>query len=517
MAMAAMASPSSMTMIPARHHGAAPSPSTSGDSSVRRLRAQPGHVRRGRGTSVSTAAARRRPFVFTPRAVSDSKSSQTCLDPDASTSVLGIILGGGAGTRLYPLTKKRAKPAVPLGANYRLIDIPVSNCLNSNISKIYVLTQFNSASLNRHLSRAYGSNIGGYKNEGFVEVLAAQQSPDNPNWFQGTADAVRQYLWLFEEHNVMEFLILAGDHLYRMDYEKFIQAHRETDADITVAALPMDEKRATAFGLMKIDEEGRIIEFAEKPKGDQLKAMMVDTTILGLDDVRAKEMPYIASMGIYVFSKDVMLQLLREQFPGANDFGSEVIPGATSIGKRVQAYLYDGYWEDIGTIEAFYNANLGITKKPIPDFSFYDRSAPIYTQPRHLPPSKVLDADVTDSVIGEGCVIKNCKIHHSVVGLRSCISEGAIIEDTLLMGADYYETEANKKLLAEKGGIPIGIGKNSHIRRAIIDKNARIGDNVKIINVDNVQEAARETDGYFIKGGIVTVIKDALLPSGTVI
>ncbi|KAF8675604.1 hypothetical protein HU200_047676 [Digitaria exilis] len=267
-------------------------------------------------------------------------------------------------------------------------------------------------------------------------------------------------------------------------------------------------------------------------------ASTVDTTILGLDDVRAKEMPYIASMGIYVFSKDVMLQLLREQFPGANDFGSEVIPRGNEHWKegmlgshlleqhlkiyyyflQVQAYLYDGYWEDIGTIEAFYNANLGITKKPIPDFSFYDRSAPIYTQPRHLPPSKVLDADVTDSVIGEGCVIKNCKIHHSVVvGLRSCISEGAIIEDTLLMGADYYETEADKKLLAETGGIPIGIGKNSHIRRAIIDKNARIGDNVKIINVDNVQEAARETDGYFIKGGIVTVIKDALLPSGTVI
>nr|ABN59380.1 cytosolic small subunit ADP glucose pyrophosphorylase [Triticum aestivum] len=446
-----------------------------------------------------------------------SSSKHADLNPHANDSVLGIILGGGAGTRLYPLTKKRAKPAVPLGANYRLIDIPVSNCLNSNIPKIYVLTQFNSASLNRHLSRAYGSNIGGYKNEGFVEVLAAQQSPDNPDWFQGTADAVRQYLWLFEEHNVMEYLILAGDHLYRMDYEKFIQAHRESDADITVAALPVDEERATAFGLMKIDEEGRIIEFAEKPKGEQLKAMMVDTTILGLDDARAKEMPYIASMGIYVISKHVMLQLLREQFPGANDFGSEVIPGATSTGMRVQAYLYDGYWEDIGTIEAFYNANLGITKKPIPDFSFYDRSAPIYTQPRHLPPSKVLDADVTDSVIGEGCVIKNCKIHHSVVGLRSCISEGAIIEDTLLMGADYYETEADKKLLAEKGGIPIGIGKNSHIKRAIIDKNARIGDNVMIINVDNVQEAARETDGYFIKSGIVTVIKDALLPSGTVI
>ncbi|KAM0875171.1 hypothetical protein ACQ4PT_036970 [Festuca glaucescens] len=515
MAMGAATSPSKMLSPTQRASTAAASASTSRES-LRLLRAPRGRRQRPRGLALSPAPARR-PFVFSPRAVSDSKSSQTCLDPDASTSVLGIILGGGAGTRLYPLTKKRAKPAVPLGANYRLIDIPVSNCLNSNISKIYVLTQFNSASLNRHLSRAYGSNIGGYKNEGFVEVLAAQQSPDNPNWFQGTADAVRQYLWLFEEHNVMEYLILAGDHLYRMDYEKFIQAHRETDADITVAALPMDEERATAFGLMKIDEEGRIVEFAEKPKGEQLKAMMVDTTILGLDDVRAKEMPYIASMGIYVISKHVMLQLLRDQFPGANDFGSEVIPGATSTGMRVQAYLYDGYWEDIGTIEAFYNANLGITKKPIPDFSFYDRSAPIYTQPRHLPPSKVLDADVTDSVIGEGCVIKNCKIHHSVVGLRSCISEGAIIEDTLLMGADYYETEADKKLLAEKGGIPIGIGKNSHIRRAIIDKNARIGDNVKIINVDNVQEAARETDGYFIKSGIVTVIKDALLPSGTVI
>ncbi|KAH0869985.1 hypothetical protein HID58_077007 [Brassica napus] len=457
---------------------------------------------RHRRESVVSRGRMRNPMIVSPKAVSDSQNSQTCLDPDASRSVLGIILGGGAGTRLYPLTKKRAKPAVPLGANYRLIDIPVSNCLNSNINKIYVLTQFNSASLNRHLSRAYATNMGGYKNEGFVE---------------GTADAVRQYLWLFEEHNVLEYLILAGDHLYRMDYEKFIQAHRETDADITVAALPMDEERATAFGLMKIDEEGRIVEFAEKPKGEQLKAMKVDTTILGLDDKRAKEMPYIASMGIYVVSKDVMLELLRNKFPGANDFGSEVIPGATSLGLRVQAYLYDGYWEDIGTIEAFYNANLGITKKPVPDFSFYDRSAPIYTQPRYLPPSKMLDADVTDSVIGEGCVIKNCKIHHSVVGLRSCISEGAIIEDSLLMGADYYETASEKSLLAAKGSVPIGIGKNSHIKRAIIDKNARIGDNVKIINSDNVQEAARETEGYFIKSGIVTVIKDALIPTGTLI
>ncbi|KAG6547038.1 hypothetical protein Mapa_011655 [Marchantia paleacea] len=455
--------------------------------------------------------------LVAPRAVSDSQNGESCLTPEAGRSVLGIILGGGAGTRLYPLTKKRAKPAVPLGANYRLIDIPVSNCINSNVQKIYVLTQFNSASLNRHLSRAYGSNMGGYKNEGFVEVLAAQQSPENPNWFQGTADAVRQYLWLFEEQNVLEFLVLAGDHLYRMDYQNFIQAHRDTNADITVAALPMDEARAEAFGLMKINEKGRIVEFAEKPKGDELKAMGVDTTVLGLDEARAKEMPYIASMGIYVVSKDAMIKLLREDFPEANDFGSEVIPGATKLGMNVQAYLYDGYWEDIGTIEAFYNANLGLTKKPVPDFSFYDRTSPIYTQARFLPPSKMLDADVTDSVIGEGCVIKNCKIYHSVVGLRSWIAEGAIVEDALLMGADYYETDEQRSELLATGGIPMGIGRNSIIKRAIIDKNARIGENVKIVNRDDVQEAARETDGYFIKSGIVTIIKDAVIPNDTVI
>ncbi|CAK9225025.1 unnamed protein product [Sphagnum jensenii] len=456
--------------------------------------------------------------VVSPRAVSDSQTVRdACLDPDASRSVLGIILGGGAGTRLYPLTKKRAKPAVPLGANYRLIDIPVSNCINSNINKIYVLTQFNSASLNRHLSRAYSSNMGGYKNEGFVEVLAAQQSPENPNWFQGTADAVRQYLWLFEEAQVLEYVVLAGDHLYRMDYQQFIQVHRETNADITVAALPMDEARATAFGLMKINDKGRIVEFSEKPKGDALKAMQVDTTVLGLDAERAKQMPYIASMGIYVVSKEAMISLLRDDFPDANDFGSEVIPGATKLGMKVQAYLYDGYWEDIGTIEAFYNANLGITKKPIPDFSFYDRSAPIYTQARFLPPSKMLDADVMDSVIGEGCIIQNCKIYHSVVGLRSWVAEGAVIQDALLMGADYYETDQHRGELLLTGGIPMGIGKNSVVKRAIVDKNARIGSNVKIVNKDDVVEAARESDGYFIKSGIVTIIKDAVIPNGTII
>ncbi|KAE8660422.1 Glucose-1-phosphate adenylyltransferase small subunit [Hibiscus syriacus] len=424
---------------------------------------------------------KRTPFTISPKAVSDSRNSHACLEPDTSRSVLGIILGGGAGTRLYPLTKKRAKPAVPLGANYRLIDIPVSNCLNSNISKIYVLTQFNLASLNGIF----------------------------PGHTRATWAVTRR-------KGLLKFLLLSRV-LKTQTGSRFILAHRETSADIIVAAFPMDEKRATAFGLMKIDEEGRVIEFSEKPKGDQLKAMQVDTTILGLDDKKAKEMPFIASMGIYVVSKNVMLDLLSNKFPGANDFGSEVIPGATSIGMRVQAYLYEGYWKDIGTIEAFYNANLGITKKPVPDFSFYDRSSPIYTQPHYLPPSKMLDADVTDSVIGEGCVIKNCRIHHSVVGLRSCISKGAIVEDTLLMGADYYETEADRKFLAEKGSVPIIIGKNSHIKRAIIDKNARIGDDVKIINSDNVLEAEKETDGYFIKSGIITIVKDALIPSGTLI
>lgn len=457
-----------------------------------------------------------RPTGF-PRAVSDSRSSEPCLDPEVNLSVLGIILGGGAGTRLYPLTKNRAKPAVPLAANYRLIDIPVSNCINSDITKVYVLTQFNSTSLNRHISQSYPGNMGSYKNVGFVEILAAQQSPENPNWFQGTADAVRQYLWLFNEHPVMEFLILAGDHLYRMDYKKFIQTHRETHADITIAALPIDEKRATSLGLMKIDNAGRIIEFAEKPKGEQLKAMTVDTSVLGLDEERAKAMPYIASMGIYVIGKEAMMKLLCEEFPQANDFGSEVIPSATSIGMKVQAHLFDGYWEDIGTIEAFYNANIGLTKKPVPDFSFYDRSAPIYTQKRSLPPSKILGADITDSVIGEGCTMKNCKIHHSVVGLCSWIEEGAIIEDSLLLGADYYETDEERSSTFAKGGVPIGVGKNSHLRRAIIDKNARIGDNVKIINANNVQEAAREADGYFIKAGIVVIIKGATIPSGTII
>lgn len=426
--------------------------------------------------------------------------------------VLAIILGGGAGTRLYPLTKMRAKPAVPVAGKYRLIDIPVSNCINSEIFKIYVLTQFNSASLNRHIARTY--NFTGFS-EGFVEVLAAQQTPENPNWFQGTADAVRQYLWLLNEWDAEEYLILSGDHLYRMDYRQFIQRHRETGADITLSVIPIDKSRASDFGLMKIDQSGRVIDFSEKPKGDELDRMQVDTSVLGLSPEQAKLQPYIASMGIYVFKKDVLIKLLKESLE-STDFGKEIIPDA-SKDYNVQAYLFDDYWEDIGTIEAFYHANLALTKQPLPPFSFYDEKAPIYTRARYLPPSKLLSCHVTESIVGEGCILKDCRIQHSVLGVRSRIEAGCVIEESLLMGADFYQPFVERQCNLEKGDIPVGIGTDTIIRRAIIDKNACIGHDVKIINKDNVQEAERENQGFYIRSGIVVVLKNAVIADGTII
>jgi glucose-1-phosphate adenylyltransferase len=428
--------------------------------------------------------------------------------------VLAIILGGGAGTRLYPLTKLRAKPAVPLASKYRLIDIPVSNCINSEIYKIYVLTQFNSASLNRHLSRTYV--FSGF-NEGFVEVLAAQQTPENANWFQGTADAVRQYLTLFQEWDVDDLLILSGDHLYRMDYGDFIRRHQETNADITISVVPMDDRRASDFGLMKIDDAGRVVSFSEKPKGDALKAMRVDTTVLGLSPEEARQNPYIASMGIYVFKKDVLIKLLKENLE-RTDFGKEIIPNSADH-YNVQAYLFSGYWEDIGTIEAFYEANMALTQQPYPPFSFYDEKAPIYTRPRYLPPTKLLDCHIKESIIAEGCILKDCSITHSVLGVRTRIESGCVIEDTMIMGADYYQSLAERSSGSgcSTDKVPLGIGKETTIRRAIIDKNAHIGCNVQIINKDRVQEAERENLGFFIRSGIVVVLKGATIPDGTVI
>ncbi|NET09853.1 MAG: glucose-1-phosphate adenylyltransferase [Symploca sp. SIO2B6] len=434
--------------------------------------------------------------------------------------VLSIILGGGAGTRLYPLTKQRAKPAVPLAGKYRLIDIPVSNCINSGILKSYVLTQFNSTSLNRHITRAY--NFSGFS-EGFIEVLAAQQTPDNPSWFQGTADAVRKYLWLFQEWDVDEYLILSGDHLYRMDYSKFVQRHRDTNADITISVVPIDEGPASAFGLMKLDDAtGRVIQFLEKPKGEALRSMQVDTTSLGLSPEIAKIKPYIASMGIYVFKKDVMIDLLNANLD-QTDFGKEIIPAASND-FNIQAYLFDGYWEDIGTIGAFYEANLALTKQPDPLFSFYDEQAPIYTRSRYLPSSKLLDCQITESIVGDGCILKKCQIHHSVLGIRSRITEGCVIRDTLIMGADYYQAEeghgssrTGSRFPDDETGVPLGIGESTSIQGAIIDKNARIGKNVKILNKDRVEESNREDEGFYIRNGIVVVLKNAVIPDGTVI
>jgi len=425
---------------------------------------------------------------------------------------LAIILGGGAGTRLYPLTKLRAKPAVPLAAKYRLIDIPISNCINSEIQRIYVLTQFNSASLNRHITRTYG--MAGFS-QGFVEVLAAQQTTESPSWFEGTADAVRKYLWLFAEWDVDEYLILSGDHLYRMNYADFIHRHRETKADITLSVVPVDEHRASDFGLMKIDKTGRVISFSEKPKGDALKAMRVDTSVLGLTAKKAREFPYIASMGIYVFEKQVLHDLLSES-RDRTDFGREVIP-ASAKDFNVQAYLFKDYWEDIGTIEAFYNANLALTQQPDPPFSFYDEKAPIYTRSRYLPPTKLLDTKVIESIVGEGCILKECTVKRSVIGIRSRIEAGCVIDNALLMGSDYYESPAERAKTSESGKVPLGVGANSTIQRAIVDKNTRIGRNVRIINKDRVAESSREDLGFVIRNGIIVVIKNATIADGTVI
>jgi glucose-1-phosphate adenylyltransferase len=426
--------------------------------------------------------------------------------------VLAIILGGGAGTRLYPLTKLRAKPAVPLGSKYRLIDIPVSNCINAEILKIYVLTQFNSASLNRHLNRSY--IFSGFR-EGFVEVLSAQQTKENDTWFQGTADAVRQYIDLIKEWDVDEYLILSGDHLYRMDYSKFIERHRETNADITLSVVPIDEKRASDFGLMKINSQGRVVDFSEKPKGEALHKMRVDTTVLGLSKAEATQSPYIASMGIYVFKKEVLIDLLQSNLE-QTDFGKEIIPAAAQ-NHNVQAYLFNGYWEDIGTIESFYEANLALTKQPQPPFSFYDENAPIYTRSRYLPPTKLLDCQITESMIGEGCILKECRVHHSVLGVRTRIEANCTIEDTLIMGADFYEPFAERQSGLQNGGVPVGIGEGSTIRRAIIDKNARIGRHVQITNKDRVEEAQREEEGFYIRNGIVVVFKNTTIADNTII
>ena len=428
--------------------------------------------------------------------------------------VLAIILGGGAGTRLYPLTKMRAKPAVPLAGKYRLIDIPISNCINSGINKMYVLTQFNSASLNRHLTQSYNLSAG--FGQGFVEVLAAQQTPESPSWFEGTADAVRKYQWLFQEWDVDHYLILSGDQLYRMDYSAFVDHHISTGADVSIGALPVDAAQAEGFGLMHTNDHGRIQEFREKPKGEALKAMWVDTSRLGLGAEEALKRPYLASMGIYVFSRDTLFDLLAQN-PTATDFGKELIPTSLQRGDHLQSYLFDDYWEDIGTIGAFYEANLALTAQPNPAFSFYDEKFPIYTRPRYLPPSKMLDTQVTESIIGEGSMLKACNIHHCVLGVRSRVEDEVVLQDTLVMGNDFFESSEERAVLRERGGTPLGVGRGTTVKRAILDKNVRIGRDVTIVNKDRVEEADRPELGFYIRNGIVVVVKNATIPDGMVV
>lgn len=434
-------------------------------------------------------------------------------------NVASIILGGGAGTRLFPLTSRRAKPAVPIGGCYRLIDIPMSNCINSGINKVFILTQYNSFSLNRHLARTYnfnGVNFG----DGFVEVLAATQTPGEAGkkWFQGTADAVRQFIWVFENaknKDVEHVLILSGDHLYRMNYMDFVQKHIDSDADITVSCIPMDDSRASDYGLMKIDNSGRIVQFAEKPKGADLQAMQVDTTLLGLSKSEAAKLPYIASMGVYVFKTDVLLKLLKWSYPSCNDFGSEIIPSAVKE-HNVQAFLFNDYWEDIGTIKSFFDANLALTEQP-PKFEFCDPNTPFFTSPRFLPPTKVDQCRIVDAIISHGCFLRDCSVQHSVVGVRSRLESGVELKDTMMMGADYYQTEAEIAALLAEGKVPVGVGQNTKISNCIIDKNAKIGRDVIIANGDGVEEAERPDEGFFIRSGITVVLKNATIKDGTIV
>jgi len=426
-------------------------------------------------------------------------------------NLLAVILGGGAGSRLFPLTRDRSKPAVPLGGKYRLVDVPISNCINSDVIRMFVLTQYNSASLNRHIATTYRFSPFA---DGFVEILAAEQTPESGQWFQGTADAVRQVLPHIRDWRIDTLLILSGDHLYRMDYRKFLARHYETNADITISVIPIVPDSASEFGLLKTDNDGRIIEFREKPQGEDLEKMRVDTTSLGLTAEEASARPYLASMGIYVFKYERLEEVLKEDSTRL-DFGKEVIPG--SIHKyNVQAYLFNDYWEDIGTIAAFYKANLDMTTA-LPPFNLFDAEAPMLTRSRYLPPSKIDNCEIRDSIVSDGCIINGAKISNSVIGLRSRIGGGAQIEASYMMGADYYQTLEDMQTDLAAGTPWIGVGKGSIIRRAIVDKNARIGANVRLLNDTGVEHLDGPDGNYYIRDRIIIVPKNGLIPDGTVV
>jgi len=424
-------------------------------------------------------------------------------------NVVAVILGGGAGSRLFPLTHERSKPAVPLGGTYRLIDVPVSNCINSEITQIFVLTQYNSASLNRHISRTYRFSS---FSTGFVEVLAAEQTKDNPEWFQGTADAVRQMLPHLRDWHVDTLLILSGDHLYRMDYRRFLDRHFDTGASLTISVVPCRSDDAQEFGLLKANAKGEIVEFKEKPKGEALEAMRVDTTKFGLTSEDAAKRPFLASMGIYVFNYEKLVELLKADNTWV-DFGREIIPAAIQK-YTVHAHLFEDYWEDIGTIRAFYEANLDLAS-PLPKFNFFDASAPIYTRSRYLPPSKMHGCDIDNSMVSEGCILNGVHVRNSIIGLRSRIDGGADIKNSIVMGTDFYESIATIQTNQDAGRPHIGIGTNSIIRRAIIDKNVRIGKNVRLLNRGEVENYDAPDRSYYIREGIIIIPKNATIPDGS--
>ena len=412
--------------------------------------------------------------------------------------VLTLILGGGRGTRLFPLTRMRSKPAVPLGGKYRLIDIPISNCLHAGLKRIFVLTQFNSASLNRHIAQTYRLDM---FSEGFVEVLAAEQTPESSDWFQGTADAVRQGARHFAGYDADHYLILAGDHLYRMDFNEMIDSHIESGADITIAAQPVTPADATEMGIYLFDDRGQIGGFEEKPTATRLAAMGSSiphgTTAGGV----TPDKPFVASMGIYVFSREVLLEILKQ--PGV-DFGKEIIPKA--LGNHlVNPYIFRGYWADVGTIDAFYQANIQLTYRDAP-FNFFHPQRPIYTHPRFLPGTRAYDCHIEASIVAEGGYLDHCEIRDSVVGIRTSVGAGSRITRSILLGADFYEEE-----LAASTSL-LGIGRNVVLDRVIIDKNARVADGVRLVNDANVDHA--DGDGYYIRNGIIIVPKGAEVKAG---
>ncbi|MGI6457335.1 MAG: glucose-1-phosphate adenylyltransferase [bacterium] len=421
-----------------------------------------------------------------------------------------MILGGGQGTRLYPLTKERSKPAVPIAGKFRLIDLPLSNCLHSGLDKIYILTQFNSDSLHRHIAQAYRfDNF----SQGFVQILAAQQTPTNKNWYQGTADAVRQSLRRLVRNRPDYILILSGDHLYRMDYRYLIHEHIRREADVTIPVLPVTRDKCQEFGILQVDAEGWIHNFVEKPREDAiLDQLKVPADLARQQGVMPDGRDYIASMGIYVFNAEMLFDALNE-YEGV-DFGKHVIPQLLSK-KKVLSYFFDGYWEDIGTIKSFYEANLALTR-PVPEYNFYDERYMVYSRPRFLPGAKINEAKFTSSLINDGAIISSgAVVEHSIVGLRGIISEGAQVYETIMMGADYFDSPDNRYEIVPKGAPPLGIGPRSIVRRAIVDKNARIGADVKILNEQNIQEA--DSLCYHIREGIVIIPRSAVVPDGCVI